>query len=50
MPSAALGEILRAAGAGEPDAGQLVIRRADPVLPVLPEVPVVPVSPGMPFL
>ena len=34
MPLAALGEILRAAGADEPAAGQLEIRGADPVLPL----------------
>ena len=34
MPLAALGEILRTAGAGEPEAGQLEIRGADPVLPL----------------
>jgi crotonobetainyl-CoA:carnitine CoA-transferase CaiB-like acyl-CoA transferase len=34
MPLAALGEILRAARAGEPEAGQLEIRGADPVLPL----------------
>ena len=34
MPLAALGEILRAAGIGGPEAGQLEIGGADPVLPV----------------